>query len=66
MNKLPNWKISLIKWLIGDEPVMMNVTIFAQNKWGMNVIMVPPESERMAASYYEQFTFIVPTRNIER
>ena len=66
MNNLPIWKRKLIKLIAGNEPVIMNVTIFGKRlPQGMTAVVIcPPNGEVKPASSYEDKAFIVPTKNI--
>ena len=67
MNKLPKWKISLIKWLAGKEPVLLNYVVFGSGlpKDKTAVIILPNPSEIRPQAYYENKCFLVPSKNVE-
>ena len=60
-------KSAIVKWLVGDDPYLMNFTYFPDNANGCkckSIILIPNSDEVKPAEYYKGKAILVPNKNI--
>jgi hypothetical protein len=66
MNNLPMWKLKIIEWLAGKEPVLLNFIVLCKNLPSnmTAVVMIPSFTDQKPIEFYEDKAFLVPKKNI--
>lgn len=67
MNNFSTWKMRLIEWLAGDEPVLLNWDINPNHiKGNASVIYIPLNNDRIPHTELSKKAVLTPTRNAIR
>jgi len=63
MNNIPNWKLKIIDWLVGDEPIFLNWVVFCDSlKEGVSFSYIPANGQKMTESELDGKTVIFPDK----
>ena len=66
MKNFPKWKMELIKFIAGREPILLNFCLSNKNvPPGMSVVYLPAPGEKFSADQLGSKAFLFPIRSIE-
>ncbi len=64
MNNLPKWKWNIIKWLAGNEPIILGFTMYPLNAKDNRTVVYCP-ADKITSEEAAEKAVLVPVKSIK-